>query len=314
MQLFRSYHFSPEPLALTIGNFDGMHLGHQAMLTQLKAQAAARKLPVAVVLFEPQPAEFFQADKAPARLFSLRQKLEALRDCGVDYVFCLKFDPVLATMPATEFINEVLFARLKAQYLLVGQDFRFGHQRQGDYRLLAEQSEKAGVSLDSFADYAHSGLRVSSSRIRQALQQGDFSQVNTWLGRPYRLCGRVLHGAKLAREWGIPTANIAVRHQQLPLRGVFQVKVLRENGSCHPGVANLGTRPTVDGSKAFLETHLLNFSSSLYGERLQIEFLHKERDEIKFPSVDALFAQIRCDLESSYAFFAASPLLINEEK
>ncbi len=312
MKVIRGYSRIARPLAATIGNFDGVHLGHKAMLTQLITQANKRQLPVCVILFEPQPAEYFNRQQAPARLSSLREKVAELERCGVQYVICLPFAEKLASMEAREFVTNILFDRLNVRYLLVGEDFRYGHKRQGNYALLVTEAKHFGAEVNCFPDFVETGQRVSSTRVRKALMEADFTRAQILLGHPYRLCGRVLHGAQRGRKWGIPTANIALHRANLVLHGVYHVLVYRTNNQCLPAIANIGTRPTVDGSKAYLEVHILDFDSSLYGEMLQVEFLHKLREERKFSSIEALIAQIRCDIHSSYDFFNIIPPQIEE--
>ncbi|MGL5743256.1 MAG: bifunctional riboflavin kinase/FAD synthetase [Legionella sp.] len=304
MKLLRGVpHFSAfdKGVVATIGNFDGVHLGHQELIKALREKANALKLPLVLVLFEPQPREYFQQEKAPARLSSLREKLDALRFCQVDYVFCLKFDNVLAQTSAIDFVRTYLFSMLNAKYLLVGEDFRFGKNREGDIRLLKELSTEYGCDVTVYSDFCITEDRISSTKIRMVLQQGDLHTAAKYLGRPYTLCGRVLHGDGRGRQWGIPTANLALNRYLLPLKGVFAVRV-RMGTQWVYGVANIGRRPTVDGSKNSLEVHLFDFNRSIYGELLQVFFLHKLRDEVKFTSVDALIAQIHDDIAAAKAF------------
>jgi riboflavin kinase / FMN adenylyltransferase len=283
----------------TIGNFDGVHLGHQALLSSLKIQAQQLQVPLVVLLFEPQPAEYFRAEQAPARLTSLREKLAVLKDCEVDYVCCLKFDEALALMSAQQFASEYFFALLHCKYLLIGEDFRFGQGRLGDLPLLQEIGAQNDCSVQIFPDFSINNQRVSSTNIRNALTQGQLTIAAELLGRNYSLCARVTKGDGRGRQWGIPTANLSLRRLKLPLKGVYCVQVSRREGGRHIGVANLGTRPTVDGTKTILEIHLFDFDESLYGEILQVYFLHKLRDEVKFSSVDSLIAQIHEDIAAA---------------
>ncbi len=291
----------------TIGNFDGVHQGHQALLASLRVEASRLQLPMVVVLFEPQPSEFFQGLHAPARLSRLREKLDILRQCGVDYVYCLTFDQQLANRLPTEFAEHIIFSLLRVKYLLIGNDFRFGRDRMGDVALLDKLSHKWSCVVKTRTDYLIRNERVSSTKVRQALQLSQFEDVNTLLGRPYSMCGRVIHGDAVGRQWGVPTANLSVHRDLLPLSGVFCVQVVRDDKSRLTGVANLGTRPTVDGSKNRLEIHLFDFDESIYGERLQVFFLHKLRDEIKFLSVDVLIAQIHNDVAAAKTYFKSNP-------
>ena len=283
----------------TIGNFDGVHRGHQALLGLLREQASRMQLPMVVLLFEPQPGEYFNRQTAPARLYRLREKLQALRQCGVDYVYCLTFDRKLANMSPEEFAEQIVFSRLNANYLLLGVDFRFGRDRLGDLALLRKLGHKKGAIVDTCSDFCVEQARVSSTQIRHALYLGELDRAAALMGRKYSLCGRVKHGNGMGRQWGVPTANLNVHQGGLPLSGVFCVKVKRKGKPALAGVANIGNRPTIDGSKNVLEVHLFDFDESLYGEMLQVFFLHKLRDEIKFSSVDALIAQIHLDVAAA---------------
>lgn len=286
----------------TIGNFDGVHLGHQSLLSLLHTTAKAYQLPSMVLLFEPQPAEFFQAVNLPTRLSSLREKLLLLAGCDIDYVYCLRFNQVLATTAATDFAHEYFFSWLRVRHLIVGQDFRFGIKRQGDVNLLKSLALEKKCTVQSFDDITVAQERVSSTKIRALLAAGNLTHAARLLGRPFSLLGRVIQGDGRGRQWGIPTANINVHGLNLPLNGVFCVSVERQNHRLMKGVANIGVRPTVDGLKNVLEIHLFDFQSELYGERLRINFLHKLRDEIKFQSVDDLIAQIKRDIFDAQAY------------
>lgn len=287
----------------TIGNFDGVHLGHQALLKSLQSQADRLQLPTLVVLFEPQPSEYFQGKKAPARLDSLREKLHKLDAYGIDYVYCIKFDDALSTMSPAAFAEQYLFSRLQIKHLMIGKDFRFGHRRQGDAMLLQEIGKSHGCTVQTFLDFTFDNERVSSTRIRMALKNGKLDRAAELLGGPYSMCGRVTEGAGRGRQWGVPTANLNLHRPNLPLSGVYCVKVKRINQETISGVANVGTRPTVDGSKNILEVHLLDFDKNIYGEMLEVNFLHKLRDEIKFSSVNNLLTQIYSDITAARTYF-----------
>lgn len=293
--------FSQEVVA-TIGNFDGVHLGHQHLINTLKKKAKDRQLPLMLILFEPQPLEYFLKDKAPARLSSLRDKLAMLKHCEVDYVCCIGFNEQLAQTPADDFAKTLLFSMLQVKYLLVGEDFRFGRNREGDVTRLKALGQEQGCEVHSCVHWCLSEEKVSSTRIRKALQSGRLDLGAQLLGRTYSLCGRVIRGDGRGRQWGIPTANVHLKRQNLPLQGVFVVEV-RLGSKVVRGVANIGRRPTVDGSRNSLEVHLFDFNESIYGVFMQVFFLHKLRDEVKFTSVEALIAQIRQDIESGKAFF-----------
>ena len=306
MKLFRGFQQISElsaGTAVTIGNFDGVHRGHQALLSMLRSQADRMHLPVLVMLFEPQPSEYFHNQQAPARLSSFREKVDALSRLGVDYVYCVKFDRKIASMAAVEFAERIVFSLLHANYLLIGEDFRFGKGRLVDVSLLNVIGNQTSCVVEHFQDFTVDAQRVSSTDIRRALQLGDFQQVAKLLGRPYSLCGRVIRGDARGRQWGVPTANLSLHRCTLPLKGVFCVQVMRQGKPWVMGVANMGCRPTVDGSKQVLEVHLFDVNESLYGEMLQVCFLHKLRDEVKFSSLDALIAQIHKDVAAARNWF-----------
>ena len=290
----------------TIGNFDGVHLGHQNLIKSLKYKALSMNLPVVLILFEPQPREYFQKEKAPARISSLREKLDVLRQCQVDYVYLIKFDKKLAQTAAADFARSYFFDELKVKYLLVGEDFQFGKNREGNYSLLKELGHEHDSEVEAFKNFCISNERVSSTKIRTALSNNDFELATKFLGRAFSLCGRVIQGDGRGRQWGIPTANLGMHRLSLPLKGVFVVQVLW-GAQTHYGVANIGTRPTLDGVKNILEVHLFHFNNSLYGELIQVLFLHKLRDEVKFTSVDALITQIHKDVAEARAFLNLLP-------
>ncbi|RUQ89444.1 bifunctional riboflavin kinase/FAD synthetase [Legionella septentrionalis] len=305
MKLLRGLQDMPALCAgtvLTIGNFDGVHRGHQALLNELRSEARRLQLPLTVILFEPQPGEYFQGSAAPARLATLREKINELKKYGVDYVYCLKFNRDLALMPPAEFAEKIIFSLLQAKYILIGRDFRFGKERGGDVALLQELAKKWNSTVEMFPDFATAGERISSTKIRQALAENQLERAAEFLGRRYAMCGRVVPGNGLGRQWGIPTANLCLNRRSLPIRGVFCVYVQRK-GRLFPAVANLGCRPTVDGVRNLLEIHLLDFNEMIYGEILQVIFLHKLRDESKFSSLDALIAQIKQDIAATKNYF-----------
>ncbi|MGC1181676.1 bifunctional riboflavin kinase/FAD synthetase [Legionella sp.] len=286
----------------TIGNFDGVHLGHQNLIKALREKANALKLPLVLILFEPQPREYLQKNDAPARLSSLREKLDVLRNCHVDYVYCIKFDDFLAQTSATAFARNYLFSMLNVKYLLIGEDFYFGKNREGDVNLLKSLGTEYDCKVQLYADFCINNERISSTKIRTALQAGNLEGASKYLGRPYSICGRVMHGDERGRQWGIPTANLGLYRRSVSLQGVFAVQVHRAHQHVVYGVANLGKRPTVDGTKSILEVHLFDFDQLIYGELLQVLFLHKLRDEVKFTSVDALVTQIYEDIAAAKVF------------
>lgn len=293
----------------TIGNFDGVHVGHQALLKKLRSEALRLQLPMLVMLFEPQPSEFFQSYEAPSRLSSLRDKLKLMEQCGVDHVVCIKFNEKIARMPAVEFAERYIFSLLQTKHLVIGNDFRFGQGRVGDVTMLRELGEQRACVVQTFPDFFVDTQRVSSTIIRKSLQLGDFAYASKCLGRHYSLSGRVIHGAKKARQWGTPTANLYTRHKVLPLRGVFCVKIKRKNQTESTGVANIGCRPTIDGLRNVLEVHLFDHDESLYGQEIQVFFLHKLRDEIKFSAIIDLIAQIHRDIQDAKHWFHQTSLI-----
>lgn len=287
---------------VTIGNFDGMHLGHQAILTALKAVSLQRKLASTVVIFEPQPAEFLGQKTPPARLMRVRDKLEFLRVAGIDQVLCLRFDEALAQLSAEQFVNHVLIEQLQAKHVLVGDDFRFGHQRSGDFAYLAQSADQ--FSLEALSSFQIGATRVSSSLIRASLASGDFVGACALLGRPFSMTETVIHGMQRGRTLNFPTINMALGRRRLPIQGVFAVRVFGVPGqSIAYGVANIGCRPTIGGAHFLLETHLFDVNQDLYGQRLRVEFAHKLRDEAKFASLTALQAQIGVDVKQARQFF-----------
>ena len=286
--------------ALSIGNFDGVHKGHQSMLTRLRNEADARRLPTALLTFEPHPREFFTNGRPPARLSTLRDKLDLLRLGGcLDYVFVYRFNTALAALSAQDFIDRVLIRQLNTRYLLIGDDFRFGRQRQGDFQLLSLNTHFVTEAMPAVLI---AGERASSSSIRQLLAGGDMVGAENLLGRSYRLSGRVMYGKQLGRTLGFPTANLFLPHRKPALNGVYVVEVDGPFGR-KGGVASLGLNPTVSTSRDYkLEVHLFDFSGDLYGQRLTVHFLKKLRDEERYDSLDALVAQISKDAECARVY------------
>lgn len=291
--------------SVTIGNFDGVHLGHQGLITCLVSKARQLGIPSVVVVFEPQPREYFRGTHAEPRLYSLREKAVELAKLQVDYLYCLPFKKVVA-INAQHFAQKYLFNLLKAKCLIVGEDFRFGANREGDFHLLKTIATANDCQIDCYKDFIVHGDRVSSTRIRQLLYKGELNSATKLLGRPFGMWGRVTRGNRRGHQWGIPTANISLCRRKPALSGVFCVNVTRANGQVHAGVANLGTRPSVDGLKNVLEVHLLDFDENIYGEMLEIHFYHKLREEKKFTDVQALIQQIRKDITEARDFFQSS--------
>ncbi|UCH54202.1 MAG: bifunctional riboflavin kinase/FAD synthetase [Pseudomonadota bacterium] len=307
MELIRGLHnLNPRHhgCVATIGNFDGVHLGHQAVIGQLAEKADALHLPTLAILFEPQPLEFFQPARAPGRLMRLREKLQALRRYAVDRVLLCRFDARFAALSAEEFIERILVAGLGVRYLVVGDDFRFGAGRRGDFAMLTAAGQRHGFQVVNMHTVNIDGERVSSTRVRTALGAGDLERAEHLLGRPYRMCGRVAHGDKLGRTLGIPTANIKLHRQSSPLHGVFVVEVFGLEREPLPAVASLGTRPTVGGTHMLLEVHLLDFDADIYGRHVNVNFLHKLRDEQRFGSLEELKEWIGRDIAAARQYFA----------
>lgn len=300
MQVFRHFPSTlAEPCALAIGNFDGLHLGHQALLAKLLETAKQQKLKSAVMTFEPHPREFFTPNQAPTRLASLREKLERFADAGVDVVYLCRFDQKFAALSSDDFIQQILLHSVNAKTVLVGEDFRFGAGRRGGIEDIAN----AGLNLISLPQVTlpENGIlqRVSSTRVRNALAAGQLEVAASLLGRSYSISGKVIRGAQLGRKLGFPTANVHMRHERPALTGVYAVKL---DGL--EGVANLGVRPTVAGvPKLLLEVHLFDFNGDLYDCHVHVAFFHKIRDEMKFDGLPALSAQIAKDAQVARHFF-----------
>lgn len=293
---------------LTIGNFDGVHLGHQALLSLLIAKARELGLPAVVLTFEPHPREFFSPADAPARLASLREKLLLLDSAGVDQTYILRFDAQLAAQSADSFIRDTLVRGLGVRHLFVGDDFRFGARRQGSFAMLREAGLAQGFGVESMPTLDVDGERVSSSAVRAALREADLGHAARLLGRPYSIAGRVSHGDKIGRQLGFPTANIQMKHRRPALTGVYAVRVEGLDGRSITGVANVGVRPTATArGRARLEVHLFDWTQNCYGAHIRVHFLHKLRDEHKFESLDALRAQIARDAQAARDWFAAHP-------
>ena len=290
---------------LTIGNFDGVHRGHQALLQLLVQQARARALPATVLTFEPHPREFFAPESAPPRLSRLREKLELMAECGVDRVHVLRFNKAFASLDAPAFIERVLVRGLATRHLLIGDDFRFGRKRTGDFAMLQRFGAGHGFSVEAMPTLEIDGERVSSSAVRDALIAGDIEHAERLIGRPYTMSGRVMHGDKLGRTIGFPTVNIQINRNRAPLAGIYTVTVDGVNGKAWPGVASLGVRPTVTkNGAARLEVYLLDYAGDLYGRHLRVHFLHKQRDEQKFGSLAELTAAIALDCENAREILA----------
>ena len=304
MQILRGLHpIDTHAVAVTIGNFDGVHLGHQAMLSELRAAAQSRGLQTAVVIFEPHPREFFTPQQAPARLTSLREKLELFETMGVDRVHVCRFDAQFAQKTAADFIH-ALHERLHAKFVLIGDDFRFGSGRAGDFALMEKIGAQQGFEVQAVHSVMHEGVRISSTAIRAALAAGQLRMARAYLGRPYSISGRVVHGDATGRKLGYPTANIQLKHNLPPLKGIYVVSAHAESLGVLQGVASLGVRPTLkQDAKPVLEVHLFEFAQQIYGKHLRVEFLQKLRDEQKFNGMDELTRQIASDVETAKQWF-----------
>lgn len=287
----------------SIGNYDGVHLGHQAVLKDLVAKARSLGLPATVVVFEPMPQEYFAARQPPARLTRFMEKWPLFAAAGVDRVLCLKFGRALAEMEPEAFIQRLLVEGLGLKHLSVGDDFRFGRERRGDFTLLEQAGRSQGFEVSRAASLVLAGERVSSTRVRAALAAGEMRQAADLLGRSYSLSGRVLHGARLGRQLGFPTVNLALKRRIAPLDGIFAARV-QGLGVPQDAVAYIGRKPALGGSELVLEAHLLDFDGELYGRRLSVEFLQRLREDRHFDSLDALGAQIRADVQAARAWLA----------
>ena len=306
MQLIRGFNkkSSNNPgVVATIGNFDGVHLGHQIIFKKLLQKSSSLGLSSTVIAFEPTAKEFFSKNNAPPRLTRFREKFSLINDLGIDQFVCLPFNAALANMPAESFVENVLVDYLNIKHLTVGDNFRFGKNRTGDYELLKNLSDKFNYAVENTDSYCVNGDRVSSSSIRKCLANGDLATAEQFLGRTYSMSGHVIHGDKKGRTIGFPTANIPIKRIKSPVSGVFAVKVIIEDGTEQYGVANIGHRPTVDGTKTQLEVHLFNFSKDIYRKHLTVYFYKKIRDEIKFESFEALKRQIHQDSDTAKKYF-----------
>ncbi|WGS86274.1 bifunctional riboflavin kinase/FAD synthetase [Methylomonas sp. UP202] len=308
MRLIRGLHHL-EPLrdgcALTIGNFDGLHLGHRRVIETLAEHGRRLHLPTVAMVFEPQPLEYFLGDHAPSRLTRLREKAIQFAKLPIDELLVLPFNRTLADCDAEHFIRDILVERLRVKHLVVGDDFHFGKARRGNFAMLQHFGEQYSFAVEDSHSFEVDSLRVSSTLIRDALSEGQLALARTMLGRDFSVCGRVAHGDKRGRELGFPTANVRMFRKNTPIVGVYAVTMSGLDGNEYPGVANVGTRPTVDGgAKVVLETHLFDFNQDIYGHYVEVHFKRKLRNETRFASLAALKAQIELDVVDARRFFA----------
>lgn len=294
---------------LTIGAFDGVHLGHGGIVRSLQDKSVEHGLPAVAVTFYPDPAQYFRPQQAPPQIMSLREKTGALLGSGVDAVVCLPFNEETRCMTAADFVRRLLVEKLGAKYVIVGDDFRFGAGREGDFELLRQLGSELGFVAERAETHEYGGERVSSTRLRKLLQQGELEEAEHLLGRPFEICGRVVRGHQLGRDLGFPTANIPLRRQSVPLSGIFAVHV-QSGDEWYEGAANLGCRPAVNSlDKPLLEVHLLDFDDDLYGQHLKVRFVKKLREEKDFGDLEALRVAIQGDVDQAKAWFLENPKL-----
>ncbi|GIU09922.1 riboflavin biosynthesis protein [Shewanella sp. c952] len=308
MELIRGIHnILPQHhgCVLTIGNFDGVHRGHAEVINRLVEKAKHLDLPGVVMTFEPQPQEFFRGENAPARLSLLRDKVMLLDELSIERMLCINFNKKFADYTAEDFVEQLLVKALGVKYLVVGDDFCFGKQRQGNFNMLRKAGEKFGFAVVSTQSFVLGDKRVSSTEVRRLLADGNMEQARRLLGHPFILSGKVAHGQKIGRTIGFPTANIALKRKVTPVRGVFAVKLYWDNSDIYEGVANVGFRPTVNGQVCQLEVHLFDFDGDLYGKAVEVELVAKIRDEQPFGSLDALKKQIKNDADRAKALLGS---------
>ncbi|PHQ78198.1 MAG: bifunctional riboflavin kinase/FMN adenylyltransferase [Coxiella sp. (in: Bacteria)] len=298
------------PCALTIGSFDGVHRGHQEIITTLLQEAKQRGLATLVISFDPYPKEFFLGERVP-RLMTWREKHTALEALGVDYFLTINFNAAFAAIPARQFVTNLLIEKLHAKLIIVGDDFRFGQGREGDYALLANMAASHQFSVMPMPTFEVMNERVSSSRLRHVLQAGNMSMASDLLGDYYSLMGTVIHGDKLGRTLGYPTANIDLHRRRVPLSGVYVVRIEGIDQRIYYGAANIGTRPAVQGTRVLLEIFIFNFDTDIYGLNIKVSFLHKLRDEEDFESLDLLKEQIAMDVSNSKTWMAQNKCIIS---
>lgn len=302
VNLIRKARIAKQPSVATIGNFDGLHKGHQMLIKELVAHAKQQGLLATVITFEPMPQTCLRPQMSLLRLMSFRQKFLLLKEWGVSQVVCLRFSKAFAAISPHDFIEDLLITGLDVKHLVVGEDFRFGYQQQGDVTLLQQIGTEKGFTVEAVKINQNEATKISSTRVRELLLKGDLASVREQLGRNYQVNQRVVTGSRLARTLGYPTANLKLKLHDLAFKGVFVTKVFVDD-KCYPAVTNVGTRPTLDGKNYFLEAHILDFTGDLYGKRMTVEFLQKIRDEVRFADIEALKKQIAQDVLTAKAYF-----------
>lgn len=292
---------------VTVGAYDGLHLGHEELLERVFEESRRRELPAVLMSFEPTPREFFSAERPPARLMRFREKFEALAEHGIDVFYCPQFGHAMRSIRADAFIRQILVHGLNVRHLVIGDDFRFARQREGGIEHLARASRALDFDLERVPSVMAAGVRVSSTAIRDALASGDMAMANALLGRPYRMSGRIIRGRQLGRKLGYPTANVDLRRRQSAVLGIYAVRVHGSAIGTHDAVASVGTRPTFeDGNKPLLEVHIFDFDKDVYGEYIHVDFIARLRSEKKYDSVDELVAQMHLDADNAKSALAAS--------
>lgn len=304
MILIRDPFTSKMNSVITIGNFDGVHIGHQKLINTLIAASHEFKLPSVLVTFEPNPIEFFMPNAPMPRLMRFSEKWNFVKQYGVDYFCCLKFNEALAHLSAEDFVKKILVDQLGAKKIIVGDDFRFGAKRLGDIEVLKSLGKKYGFTVDALSQSMYENTRISSSRVRDALKQGDFKKVPALINRTFSLTGKVAYGAQIGRQLGYPTANIHLHRKQVPLMGIFIVRVHGLDNKIYQGVASVGYRPTFNGKQILLEVFIFDFDALIYGKKITVEFLEKIRDEAHFDSISELIVQIEKDVEIAKQYFS----------
>ena len=292
---------------VTIGAYDGLHLGHEQLLAQLNKAASANKVPSVVMSFEPTPKEFFGGDRPPARLMRFREKFEALENHGIDIFYCPRFNAQMRDITADAFVRRILVHGLCARHVVIGDDFRFAARREGTMELLQRAGRALGYGVEQVSSVIVNGVRVSSTAVREALWAGDLVQATTLLGRPYRMSGKVVMGEKVGRKLGYPTANVDLRRKQSPVMGIFAVRVHGLPGGARDAVASVGSRPTFDGTVPLLEVHIFEFDDDIYGEYIHVDFIGRLRGQVKYHDVDELVAQMHRDADNAKSILAANP-------